>query len=687
MTADTAALGILVDASQARTAASVLGRLKDSAGAAEAATGLLTRAFAGLSAGMVVGKLVSVQRTFDVLNSSMRTVTGSAEAAAREFEWIRRFAAETPFGLQEAANAFVKMKALGIEPTEDSLRSFGNTASAMGKTLNQFVEAVADASTSEFERLKEFGIKAKKDGETVSLTFQGVTTTIGNNSREIVKYLDDIGNHQFAGAMSERAKTLDGAISALGDTWDDLFLTINQQSAGGLIHDSVKLASGAIEDAIAIIKSMNTATAESTQQTGAMKTVQEGIATVFETVAVVGANVAYVFERTGAELGGLAAQAVALGKLDFEGAKVIGDAMKEDAAAARKEVDRLTESILGARNGASKAAASLSQTGRAGDAANDSMRAANSSAEALGAANKGDKASEWLRKYATDAEKLAAELKKAREELGSGFSPDIVGRVVDKFSDREGLGQRSREARADAATLRAQGRDARDSLFDRAEGRRQRGLSEEDRSERAQRQASSLGARATLSAGDAFAALRDGDLKRAQRLAEDATKLAERAGRAAENIADDDTAARQLEELGRLREKIGNVQAGLKDAEADQIDQAKARIDGLITALTTPVSLNLDIADAVQKIAQLQAQINSLGNGSSSAAPISTPATGSNASGSTAAQTTPPTGGYASMGGRTVTFDSAGQPSTPQPPNNTISWTRDVQREAKRVGR
>lgn len=300
------------------------------------------------------------------------------------------------------------------------------------------------------------------------------------------------------------------------------------------------------------------------------------------------------------------------------------------------------------------------------------MREHAAAKENVAATDAAGNASKWLEKYATDAEKLRTELLKARQELGASLSPDLVGRVVDKFSDREGLGQRSREARADAATLRAQGRDARDSLFDRAEDRRQRGLSEEDRSERAQRQASSLGARATLSAGDAFAALRDGDLKRAQRLAEDATKLAERAGRAAENIADDDTAARQLEELGRLREKIGNVQAGLKDAEADQIDQAKARIDGLITALTTPVSLNLDTAAAEKKINDLIAQLNAIGTQAAAATPAAP-----------AAQS----GGSVSMGGRTVTFDQNGQASTAQQPNNSISWTRDVQREAKRVGR
>lgn len=317
-----------------------------------AVLGGVRTAFQALVGGAIVTKLVSVQREFDVLNASLVTVTGSSTAAQREFAWIKEFAATTPFALNEVTGAFIKLKALGLDATEETLRSYGNTASAFGKSLEQFIEAVADASTGEFERLKEFGIKAKKDGEVVSLTFQGLTTTIGNNAREITKYLDDIGNNQFAGAMQRRAESLDGALSNLSDTWDELFRTVSQNNAGGLIFDSVKLATAAIGDAITIINAMSTAAEENARQTGAMKAIQDGIATVFETVAVVGANVAYVFEATGRELGALAAQATALAKLDFDGFNSIGEAVREDAEKARKEVDQLTAAILNARNAA-----------------------------------------------------------------------------------------------------------------------------------------------------------------------------------------------------------------------------------------------------------------------------------------------------------------------------------------------
>ncbi|SDZ49146.1 tape measure protein [Delftia lacustris] len=191
---------------------------------------LLGGVFTGFTVTAFAAKLVSVQREFDKLNSSLVTVTGSALAAGREMAWIEQFAKDTPYGLAQATEAFVKMKALGLDPTQAKLTSFGNTAAGMGKSLMQMIEAVADASTGEFERLKEFGIKASKQGEMVAFTFQGVTTKVKNSAKEITAYLESIGNTAFGGAMEERSKTLDGALSALGDSWDKLFRKINEST-------------------------------------------------------------------------------------------------------------------------------------------------------------------------------------------------------------------------------------------------------------------------------------------------------------------------------------------------------------------------------------------------------------------------------------------------------------------------
>jgi hypothetical protein len=110
----------------------------------------------------------------------------------------------------------------------------------------QMIEAVADASTGEFERLKEFGIKAKSEGDNVALTFRGVTTEIGKNSEEIQEYLLAIGETQFGDAMQNQMERLPGLLSNLEDNVDALFRKIGD--IGG-----IKLFGGAITTASAAV--------------------------------------------------------------------------------------------------------------------------------------------------------------------------------------------------------------------------------------------------------------------------------------------------------------------------------------------------------------------------------------------------------------------------------------------------
>ena len=176
-----------------------------------------------ITASFGAAAIVSVVRTtaaFEKLNAMLVTATGSANNADEAFSNLKDFASTTPFQLGEVVDAFIKMKNLGLDPTNDALTSFGNTASAMGKDLNQLIEAVADAATGEFERLKEFGIKSKSEGENVSFTFQGVTTTVRKSSEEITGYLEALGNEKFSGAMVLQMETLDGIFSNISDSLD-----------------------------------------------------------------------------------------------------------------------------------------------------------------------------------------------------------------------------------------------------------------------------------------------------------------------------------------------------------------------------------------------------------------------------------------------------------------------------------
>ena len=208
------------------------------AGVAEKAV-LLGGVVGTLAGALSLNSLVSTQRQFDVLNSQLITATGGTKQAAAAFDELTKFASTTPYALEQAVQGFVQLKNLGLDPSMRSMQSYGNFAAAMGKDLNQMIEAVADASTFEFERLKEFGIKASQQGDQVSFTFQGVTTTVAKNSKEIQEYLLAIGENKFGDAMANRAATLDGAISNLGDNFEAFKLAVVQSGIGDAIKDIV----------------------------------------------------------------------------------------------------------------------------------------------------------------------------------------------------------------------------------------------------------------------------------------------------------------------------------------------------------------------------------------------------------------------------------------------------------------
>ena len=215
-----------------------------------------TAAFAvtSVAVGSLAAAIVPVQRKFDQMQGQLVTATGSYENAAHAMAALNQFAAQTPYDLEQSVIGFTKLVNLGLTPSERALTSYGNTASAMGKSMEQMIEAVADAATGEFERLKDFGIKSSKEGDRVTFTFRGIKTEVGQNAAEIEKYLMGLGEVEFAGAMANQMDTLNGRISQAEIAMDGLKLAIAQSGIGDIMKAAVEETTETLEGMTAFIK-------------------------------------------------------------------------------------------------------------------------------------------------------------------------------------------------------------------------------------------------------------------------------------------------------------------------------------------------------------------------------------------------------------------------------------------------
>ncbi|MBU0995394.1 MAG: hypothetical protein KJ737_23095 [Proteobacteria bacterium] len=181
----------------------------------------LKTAFAGMGAGIVANKFLDTAKSFEKYQTSLETITGSSEKAKQAMTWITDFTAKTPYELDQVTEGFTKLKAYGIDPVNGTLKTLGDTASAMAKPLDQAVEMFADAVTGEFERLKEFGIRAKTQGDQVTFSWlqngMQMEKTVQKTGDAIQKGLIEILEGRFAGAMDKQSRTFSGMWSNMKD--------------------------------------------------------------------------------------------------------------------------------------------------------------------------------------------------------------------------------------------------------------------------------------------------------------------------------------------------------------------------------------------------------------------------------------------------------------------------------------
>ena len=198
----------------------------------------------GLAAGFGIGMGIGLLKDFGMqvfettakfqkLEAVLTTTIGSNSEAKLVMSQIQQFAAETPFQVDELTASYVKLANQGFKPNMEQMRKLGDLSASTGKGFDMLTEAIIDAQTGEFERLKEFGIRAEKNGDKVMFAFKGISKEVDFTSDSIRNYITELGDAEgISGSMAGISQTLAGKVSNLGDSWDSLLKTIGGQNSG-----------------------------------------------------------------------------------------------------------------------------------------------------------------------------------------------------------------------------------------------------------------------------------------------------------------------------------------------------------------------------------------------------------------------------------------------------------------------
>lgn len=169
----------------------------------------------GIGLGLLAKDAVSVMSSFEQLEIRMRSVMGSVAAGDKAFAWIKQFAKDTPFEVDQVAESFMKMKAFGLDPMDGTMKSVSDMAAKMGGGF----ESLQGISLA----LGQAWSKAKLQGDDINqLVERGVPVwdmlakITGKTSAELHKLSENgqLGRGAVSALIQEMGKMSDGSAAA-----------------------------------------------------------------------------------------------------------------------------------------------------------------------------------------------------------------------------------------------------------------------------------------------------------------------------------------------------------------------------------------------------------------------------------------------------------------------------------------
>jgi len=277
-----------------------------------------TAALAGISsAGDVVGQLVSTGSEFENLRVRLENLLGSTEKAQAAFGMIKNLAASTPFEVTALTESFVKLTAMGMQPTEAQMRSLSDVAANLGggtEVLTGVTTALGQAwakgklQGEEIMQLAERGVPvwdalAKATGRSVpELQRMSEAGTLGRDV--ITKLIDELGRMN-AGASDKLMNTYAGAVSNAKDALAEFYDMVAKSGV-------LEFLTGKLKELLAEFDRM--------KQTGELEAKAKAIADTFISVAMGVETAVKALVSFGPQIKLVAEAAVALKAANMAGA-------------------------------------------------------------------------------------------------------------------------------------------------------------------------------------------------------------------------------------------------------------------------------------------------------------------------------------------------------------------------------
>ena len=149
---------------------------------------------------------------------SLENLFGSAEMGKGVMAELMQLATKMPGSVLDLLPAYRQLVLLGLSPSKDEMYALGEISTLTGKKVTDTAMAIQMAGGGTYKRLRSMGIEVKKNGDQLTMTYLGVSKTIGTSKKAIYNYMVELGKMPgVQGAMAKQMDTLAGQTQNAAD--------------------------------------------------------------------------------------------------------------------------------------------------------------------------------------------------------------------------------------------------------------------------------------------------------------------------------------------------------------------------------------------------------------------------------------------------------------------------------------
>jgi len=166
----------------------------------------------GGAVGALAKSFITTAEKMEIFERQLYAVTKTAQEAKDAFSAIQEFGRTSPLETEDVVKAYVRLRAVGIDPTMEQMKTLGGVALLFNTNLEEMANAFISTNK---KTLRMFGVEISRTKTQATIASGDFKKTVANDSGEIRKTLLELWEHRFPKVIEKMSGTFSGQMLIL----------------------------------------------------------------------------------------------------------------------------------------------------------------------------------------------------------------------------------------------------------------------------------------------------------------------------------------------------------------------------------------------------------------------------------------------------------------------------------------